>query len=291
VCCAGRGPGVPFGSLFETPHVSHFVVWTPHRKQWMHLGVFEDGRFRRETEGVSQRGPWHGTRVERPGAAGDTGDPRPRVGGLVATSTAGSRDAPKPAHLAEAGAVESRCVRPRIAPSHPFVSRLDALTTRLKLWRVAQMGPGVRVLGDVYVHGGGRITLGRDVTIDGRGVPVELHAEPGAELVIGDGVTFEPGASVEAQTRVDIGPGCHLGRLSKVLDNHFHPVRGDRLQRPTSKPVVLEAHVSVGARAIVLPGAFLEANVTLGPGVVISRRVKAGLHLVGSPPRVERPTA
>jgi acetyltransferase-like isoleucine patch superfamily enzyme len=79
-----------------------------------------------------------------------------------------------------------------------------------------------------------------------------------------------------------------LGRLSKVMDNHFHPVAGDRHRRPESKPVVLEAGVTLGPRAIVLPGAHLEAGVSLGPGVVVSRRVKAGLSLVGSPPRVER---
>lgn len=168
------------------------------------------------------------------------------------------------------------------------MSRLDALTTRLKLWRVARVGAGVRVLGRVHIHGGGRITLGDGVTLDGRALPVELHAEPGAELTVGDGVTFEPGASVEAQQRVDIGPGCRLGRLSKVIDNHFHPVSGNRHHRPTSKPVVLEANVTLGPHAIVLPGAHLEANVTLGPGVVVSRRVKAGLSLVGAPPRAER---
>lgn len=169
------------------------------------------------------------------------------------------------------------------------IDRLHRLAARLRLWRVESVGPGLTLLGDVFVHGGGRITLGKDVVIDGRGLPVELHAEPGGELHVGDGVVLEPGASIEAQTRVDVGPGCRLGRLSKIMDNHFHPVGGNRHQRPPSKPVVLEAGVVLGPRAIVLPGAFLEAGVHLGPGCVVSRRVKAGLSLEGSPPRAVRP--
>lgn len=166
---------------------------------------------------------------------------------------------------------------------------LDAVVARLKLWRVEEVGPGVRVRGRVLIHGGGHIHLGWDVTLDGGAMGVELHAEPGAHLVLGDGVTLESGASVEAQTRVDIGRGCHLGRLSKVMDNHFHPVGGNRHQRPPSRPVVLEENVTLGEGAIVLPGAHLEAGVTLRPGTVASRRVKAGLCLEGNPPRVVRP--
>lgn len=173
-------------------------------------------------------------------------------------------------------------------PVTTLLQPLTRLATRLALWRVAEVGEGVQLLGRVYIHGGGRITLGRDVVLDGRALPIELHAGPDGTLVIGDGTVIHSGASIEAQERVEIGPRCVLGRLSKVMDNHFHPVGGDRHQRPSSKPVILEAGVTLAPRAIVLPGAHLEANVQVGPGVVVSRRVKAGLSLVGSPPRVVR---
>lgn len=162
---------------------------------------------------------------------------------------------------------------------------------RVKLWRCARVGARVQVRGDVYIVGGGHIEVGDDVIIDGRVVPVELHIGRHATLIIGHGSVLERGASVEAQARVELGPGCHLRAFSKVMDNHFHHVAGQRHNRPPSKPVVLGAGVEVGERAIVLPGTVLEANVRLGPGVVIGRRVKSGLKLVGSPPRVERPEA
>jgi acetyltransferase-like isoleucine patch superfamily enzyme len=164
----------------------------------------------------------------------------------------------------------------------------SALLSRLKLWRCAKIGARVQVLGRVYVVGGGYIEVGDDVVIDGSLVPVELNVAPEGALIIADGCQLEGGTSIEAQERVELGPCCRLRAFSKVMDNHFHPVAGSRHHRPESTPVKLEANVEVGPRAIVLPGAWLEHDVHLGPGVVIGRRVRAGLTLVGSPPHVER---
>lgn len=169
-------------------------------------------------------------------------------------------------------------------------SLADAVS-RLKLWRCARVGRGVRVLGDVYVVGGGHIEVGDEVLIDGGVVPVELHVGRQATLLIGARCVLERGVSIEAQARVELGEGCHLHAFAKVMDNHFHPVAGPRHSRPSSTPVTLGAGVQVGERAIVLPGAALEDGVRLGPGVVIGRRVRSGLSLVGAPPRVERPEA
>ena len=154
------------------------------------------------------------------------------------------------------------------------------LLSRLKLWRCARVGERVQVLGNVYIIGAGHIEVGDDVVFDGRLVPVELHAGRGAVLTVGHGCLLEGGVSVEAQERVELGPGCRLRAFSKVMDNHFHPVSGERHVRPASRPVKLEAAVEVGQRAIVLPGAWLEAKVKLGPGVVVARRVKSGQTLM-----------
>lgn len=166
-----------------------------------------------------------------------------------------------------------------------------SLLSRLKLWRCSKVGARVQVLGSVYVVGGGCIEIGDDVVLDGRVVPVELHAGPAAVLSIGHGCVLESGVSVEAQQRVEIGPGSRLRAFAKVMDNNFHAVTGSRHKRPASQPVKLEAAVEVGERAIVLPGAWLEAKVTLGPGVVIARRVKSGMTVHPPKPRPERAPA
>lgn len=157
---------------------------------------------------------------------------------------------------------------------------------RLELWRCAKVGARVEVLGDLYVVGRGRVELGDDVRLDGRAAAIELRTGPGGVLKLGDGCVLHHGVSLEAEERVELGPRCELHAFAKVMDNHFHPVHGDRLSRPASKPVTLGEGVVLGPRSIVLPGAQLEDGVALGPGVVISRRVRAHTALSGAPPRV-----
>jgi acetyltransferase-like isoleucine patch superfamily enzyme len=135
----------------------------------------------------------------------------------------------------------------------------------------------------VHVHGGGRIVLGADVLLDGRAVPIELHAARGAAIEIGDGVVIEGGTSIEAQSRVVVGAGARLGPYAKVMDNQFHPVKGDRHQRPASAEVRIDEGAFVGERAIVLPGAHLERGARVLAGTVISRRGQAGVTVSGYP--------
>jgi len=166
------------------------------------------------------------------------------------------------------------------------------MLTRLRLWRCARVGAGTRVRGRVHVHGGGRIELGANVLLDGRTLPIELHAARGAAIEIGDGVVIEGGASIEAQARVVVGPGVRIGPYAKVMDNQFHPVRGNRHERPASSEVWIDEGAFVGERAIVLPGAHLERGARVLAGTVISRRVQAGVTVSGYPAKpVKAPVA
>lgn len=167
-----------------------------------------------------------------------------------------------------------------------MLRHVSRLLVRAQLWRCVKVGARVRVEGRVVVHGPGRISVGDDVTLDGRGLPIELFAGPGAELVVSDGCVLEPGVSLEAHRRVSIGPRCRLERLAKVMDSNSHAVAGDRMAATQASPVTLDGEVTVGSRSIVLPGAWLERGVTLLPNTVVSRRVKAGATLSGAPARV-----
>lgn len=153
------------------------------------------------------------------------------------------------------------------------------------------IGEGALVLGKVWIHGEGSIVLGERVVLDGSQLPIELHAKPGAELIIGDDVRIEGGASIECVESVVIERGAVLRSLCKILDNHFHPLKGNRHERPSSEPVRVGEGAEVGLRAIVLPGADIGKGARIGPGVVISRRVPAGVSIVGSPPKAERGSA
>ena len=177
------------------------------------------------------------------------------------------------------------------SPAAPRSERIRWVLTRIKLWRCRQVGSGARAVGTIWVHGGGAVIIGRNVLLDGRLAPIEIHARTGAAIVLGDNVTVQGGASIEATERVTVAAGSVLGPFVKIIDSHFHPLRGDRHLRPQAQQVRIEEHVLIEAGAIVLPGAHVQAGARIGAGSVISHRVPPGAFVSGNPPRAVRKPA
>ncbi len=165
---------------------------------------------------------------------------------------------------------------------------ITEMRARTALRRCARVGAQPVVRGRIWIHGGGTIHVGDRVVLDASRAPIELHVGRGATLVIGDDVRIYGGTSIEALQSVVLERGCVLNAFSKVLDNHFHPVHGNRHRRPESTAVVIGEEAVIGERAILLPGARLEPQVQLEAGVVIARRVPRGTVLAGYPPRPVR---
>ncbi len=138
-----------------------------------------------------------------------------------------------------------------------------------------------RTSGKLWIHGGGRVEVGRRVFLDAARAPIELHALPGATIRIGEDSYVGPGTSIEATSSIAIGARCQLGEGCKVMDNHFHPLRGDRHARPAATPVVLEDDAEVGARAILLPGARVGHGSKIAAGTVLRRPIPPGVTLPG----------
>jgi acetyltransferase-like isoleucine patch superfamily enzyme len=137
------------------------------------------------------------------------------------------------------------------------------------------------------LRGSGRIVIGARVVLDGESAPIELQVEPDAELILGDDVWVEGGTSLEAHQSIRVGDRVRFGAFCKVIDNHYHQVRGDRATRPASQPIVIEDDAEIGRRAILLPGAHIGRGAKIGSGAVITRRVPAGATARGSPARVD----
>jgi acetyltransferase-like isoleucine patch superfamily enzyme len=164
---------------------------------------------------------------------------------------------------------------------------LDALRTRWKLRRCAAVGRDVAARGRIWIHGGGVVRIGDGVTLDGHVAPIELHAGPGAEIVLGDGVHVGGGASLEALSSIRVGARARLGRFCKLLDNHFHRL-GERDGRPRSQPVIVEEDADLGVRAILLPGAHVGRGAAVGAGTVLARRIPDHAVVSGLPAMLRR---
>jgi acetyltransferase-like isoleucine patch superfamily enzyme len=162
---------------------------------------------------------------------------------------------------------------PRLAD---WVRLVRALESRFVLRRCADVGLAPWVEGRVWIHDGGSVYVGDRVRFCAAAAPIELHAFPGAEIHIGNDVRIEGGASIEAHRSVVIGDEVVIGAFCKIIDNHLHRVRGDRHQRPESAPVVIEAKVTLGRRAIVLPGAHLRSGAVVAPGALVRRPALEG---------------
>jgi acetyltransferase-like isoleucine patch superfamily enzyme len=163
------------------------------------------------------------------------------------------------------------------------------LQRRWRSRRFAHVGEGTEVLGRLDVHGRGEIVIGDDVLLDGSLVGVELISGRGARLSIGDGTRVAGGVSIEAANRIEIGAGVRIGAFCKLLDNHLHPVRGDRHRgAPQSKPVIVEDGVTLEERVILLPGAHIQRGTTITAGSVITRKVPAHAVIGGVTPRLIR---
>jgi acetyltransferase-like isoleucine patch superfamily enzyme len=165
-----------------------------------------------------------------------------------------------------------------------LLSAFSGALVRYRLRGCRVVGEGTQVKGRVWVRGRGIIRLGERVVLDARRAPIELHAtHPTSEIVLGDDVVIEGGTSIEAEASIRIGARVHIGEFCRIMDSHFHPLRGDRSKRPPPSAVVVEDDVRMGARSILVAGSHIEHDVVICPGTVVTRRVRAGLMVRGAP--------
>ncbi len=128
--------------------------------------------------------------------------------------------------------------------------------------------------------------LGARVHLDGSTAPIELHAAPSAEIVLGDDVYVGGGASIEAERSVRIGARCRIGAFSKIIDTHYHRLEGNRHELAAVESVVVEDDVEIGPRSVLLPRAHVGRGSMLCAGTVITRRFPPESILAGAPATV-----
>jgi acetyltransferase-like isoleucine patch superfamily enzyme len=163
--------------------------------------------------------------------------------------------------------------------------RLATFVSNLKLQRSAEVGTSPLVEGRIWIHGQGTLRIGKRVHLEASSDPIEFYAGPGAEIVLGDDVEIQGGASIEALKSVQIGDGCRIGARCKVIDNHFHQLSGNLQQTLPSAPVVIEAGATLESGSIVLPGARVPSGSVIASGSVVRGRSATGATAAQEPGR------
>jgi acetyltransferase-like isoleucine patch superfamily enzyme len=151
----------------------------------------------------------------------------------------------------------------------------------------ARLPLSVRLIGRIRLRGNGDVEFGQGVTLVGDVVPVEFVSYDGARISIGDHSFINYGSSISAYQHVKIGRHCLLGHHTLIVDRNEHGVEQRELAPPPA-PVVIEDHVWIGSRAIILPGISIGHHSVIGAGSVVTKDVAANCLVVGNPARVVR---
>jgi acetyltransferase-like isoleucine patch superfamily enzyme len=71
------------------------------------------------------------------------------------------------------------------------------------------------------------------------------------------------------------------------MDNDQHDVVR-RMELPQSYPVVIEDHVWIGTKAVILPGVHIGSRAVIGAGSIVTKDIPARCVAAGNPARVLR---
>jgi acetyltransferase-like isoleucine patch superfamily enzyme len=161
------------------------------------------------------------------------------------------------------------------------------LNAQIRMGRKASTPLSVRLQGRVYISGHGDLVLGKGVSIIGTVVPVELVTYASGRIEIGDHTFINYGSSIAARDSVRIGSHCHLGHYTFVMDNDQHHVVR-HMELPQSAAVIIEDHVWIGSKVVILPGVRIGSRAVIGAGSIVTKDIPPRCVAAGNPARVLR---
>ena len=155
------------------------------------------------------------------------------------------------------------------------------------LRHATRVGARVRVWGRPRIRNWGEMIIADRVRLVSTVATLELVADRGGRLEIGEGTVLNYGCSVGATGLIRIGAECNIGTHVIMIDNNFHRLEPERRrERPEPAPIILGDNVWVGTRAIILRGVTIGTDSVIGAGSVVTRDIPPRSLAVGVPARV-----
>jgi acetyltransferase-like isoleucine patch superfamily enzyme len=131
------------------------------------------------------------------------------------------------------------------------------------------------------------VILGEGVSLNGTVVPIELVTYTSGRIEVGNRTFINYGSSIAARATVKIGSYCHLGHYTFVMDNDQHDVVR-HTELPQSFPVIIEDHVWIGSKVVILPGVRIGSRAVVGAGSIVTKDIPPRCVAAGNPARVLR---
>lgn len=145
-----------------------------------------------------------------------------------------------------------------------------------KSGKLLRMEKGVRVMkNNGTVTLGNKVFLHRHVKLSAYGGSIEI----GNNSYIGDRTEIHAGKSVK------IGNGVNIAWDCNILDRDYHAFESEN---EVVKSVVIEDHVWIGVRSVILKGVTIGEGAVVAAGSVVTRDVPPGCLVAGNPAKVIR---
>lgn len=174
-----------------------------------------------------------------------------------------------------------------IDPKYVWGNAKAVLNARWSLRHVDHVGTRVRLRGRPLVHNKGRMVIGDRVQLISTAATLELVTDEGGLLEIGERSLVNFGTSIAATKLIRIGAHSHIGPHCMLLDNDYHHLEPERrLERPESRPIILEENVWLSARVIVISGVTIGRGSAVGAGSVVTTDVPPRTFVAGVPAKV-----
>lgn len=122
------------------------------------------------------------------------------------------------------------------------------------------------------------------------GLHVPLNLEYGCNLVCGERVFINFGATILAQAQVTLGNGVMVGPNCSLI-TVGHPVNDHEMRAggwEIAKPITISENTWFGANVTVLPGITIGKNCVVGAGTLITTDIPDNSLVLGTPGRVVR---
>jgi len=126
------------------------------------------------------------------------------------------------------------------------------------------------------------LRIGKNVFLNSRnnGYHINMHSpnkffadRPGASIIIGENTRIH-GSCVHAYTKISIGMNCLIAANCQIFDGNGHDLSFDEPQKRiftfgSSKEIIIEDNVWIGANSIILPGTHIGNGSVICAGSVV----------------------
>ncbi|NWJ45890.1 MAG: acyltransferase [Chloroflexi bacterium] len=162
----------------------------------------------------------------------------------------------------------------------------NVLRAKIYLRKASFLGKYVQVLGNPRIGvWGGEMIIHNKVVIDSIVARVEIVANKGGRLEIGEGTYINYGTSIACSKSIVIGKKCLIGTYCNIIDNDYHGIL-DRDKPAPSQEVVLEDNVWIGGKVIILKGVTIGKDSVVAAGSVVTRSIPPRCIAAGVPAKI-----